>query len=306
MSPDDHGRRGVRRRALLKMMAGAAALPAQLATLPARAEGVPTKIVSLDYGLASTMLSLGVTPAAVASLADWDKWVVEPRMPAGVIDLGSSWEVNFEILTELKPDLILTTPYLDALLPKLEAVAPVLRLEIYTPEGGEILPATIAATRKLAAAIDRTGEGERYLVAADTFFAECRRRLEPLSPPPLALVNFMDARHARIYGAPGLFDNVLQKIGIENAWKEKSNYWGFQTIGIEELSRVTDRQARLIAFEPLPGDVLPKIDQSPLWRALPFARPGHFSIVPPALMFGMVNEAIRFASIITSELESGS
>lgn len=306
MSPDDHGQHGVQRRALLKMMAGAAALPAQLATLPARAEGVPTKIVSLDYGLASTMLSLGVTPAAVASLADWDRWMVEPEMPASVIDLGSSWEVNFEILTALKPDLILTTPYLDALLPKLEAVAPVLRLEIYTPEGGEILPAAIAATRKLAAAIGRTEEGERFLAEVDAFFADCRRRLEPLSPPPLALVSFMDARHARIYGAPGLFDNVLHKIGVENAWKEASNFWGFQTIGIEELSRVTDQQARLIAFEPLPGDVLPKLDQSPLWQALPFARPGHFSVVPPALMFGMVNEAIRFASIMTRELESGS
>lgn len=295
----------MQRRALLKMMVGAAALPAQMAALPARAEGMP-KIVSLDYGLASTLLSLGVTPAAVASLADWDRWMVEPEMPASVIDLGSSWEVNFEILAALKPDLILTTPYLDALLPRLETAAPVLRLEIFTPETGEILPAAIAATRKLAAAIGRAEEGERFLAGAEASFADCRRRLEPLSPPPLALVSFMDARHARIYGAPGLFDNVLRRIGVDNAWNEESNFWGYQTIGIEELSRITDPQARLIAFEPLPGDVIPKLGQSPLWQALPFARPGHFSVVPPALMFGMVNEATRFASIITRELESGS
>ncbi len=276
-----------------------------MSAVPVLANNTP-RIASLDYGLASTLLSLGVTPAAVASLADWDIWMVEPEMPPGVLDLGSPWEVNFEVLVALKPDLILATPYLDALIPKLEKIAPVLRLAIYTPEGGEILPASIAATRKLAEAIGRAEEGERYLAAAEAFFADCRRRLEPLSPPPLALINFMDARHARIYGAPGLFNDVLEKIGVENAWKERSNYWGFQAIGIEELSRIEDPRAQLIAFEPVPADVMPKLSQSPLWQALPFARPGHFSVVPAALMFGMVNEAMRLASLITSKLESGS
>nr|WP_244710710.1 ABC transporter substrate-binding protein [Rhizobium cremeum] len=282
-------------------MVGALSMPA----VPALANNTP-RIASLDYGLASTLLSLGVTPAAVASLADWDIWMVEPEMPPGVLDLGSPWEVNFEVLVALKPDLILATPYLDALIPKLEKIAPVLRLAIYTPEGGEILPASIAATRKLAEAIGRAEDGERYLAAAEAFFADCRRRLEPLSPPPLALINFMDARHARIYGAPGLFNDVLEKIGVENAWKERSNYWGFQAIGIEELSRIEDPRAQLIAFEPVPADVMPKLSQSPLWQALPFARSGHFSVVPAALMFGMVNEAMRLASLITSKLESGS
>ncbi|WP_414899905.1 ABC transporter substrate-binding protein [Rhizobium cremeum] len=291
----------LRRRTLLRAMVGALSMSA----VPVLANNTP-RIASLDYGLASTLLSLGVTPAAVASLADWDIWMVEPEMPPGVLDLGSPWEVNFEVLVALKPDLILATPYLDALIPKLEKIAPVLRLAIYTPEGGEILPASIAATRKLAEAIGRAEEGERYLAAAEAFFADCRRRLEPLSPPPLALINFMDARHARIYGAPGLFNDVLEKIGVENAWKERSNYWGFQAIGIEELSRIEDPRAQLIAFEPVPADVMPKLSQSPLWQALPFARPGHFSVVPAALMFGMVNEAMRLASLITSKLESGS
>jgi iron complex transport system substrate-binding protein len=36
---------------------------------------------------------------------------------------------------------------------------------------------------------------------------------------------------------------------------------------------------------------------------LAFARPGHLSILPPALMFGMVNEAMRFAGLLTDLLE---
>ncbi|WFU12132.1 iron-siderophore ABC transporter substrate-binding protein (plasmid) [Rhizobium sp. CB3090] len=269
---------------------------------PAFAQSAP-RIVSLDYGLVSTLLSLGIVPLAVSDLADWDKWVVEPAMPQSVVNLGSSWEVNFELLVALKPDIILTTPYLDELLPKLKQVAKVVRLEIYAPDIGPILPAAIAATRKLAAAIDREAEAEGFLQRADAFFTECRTRLAAKSLPSVALINFMDARHARIYARPGLYHNVLERIGVRNAWTEESNYWGFQTIAIEDLSRVADPDARLIAFEPVPADVLPKIKQSPLWQSLPFARPGHLSILPPALMFGMVNEALRFGRLLTDLLD---
>lgn len=298
MSPDRLAGAILARRRLLQ---GAGAMA--LLSLPVPAIADSPKIVSLDYGLASTLLSLGIVPAAVASLADWGKWVIEPAMPESVIDLGSSWEVNLEILTALKPDLILTTPYLDASLPRLQGVGKVLRLETYRPDGGAILPSVIAATRRLAAEIGREAEAVRFLAQADAFFDECRARLARRPRPSLALVNFMDARHVRIFGAPGLYDAVLTRIGLANAWTGAANYWGFEIVGIETLAQITDPDALLIAFEPVPGDVLPKLARSPLWQALPFARPGHFAVLPGALLFGMVNEAMRFARLMTARLE---
>lgn len=270
---------------------------------PSLAAVAGQRIVSLDYGLASTVLSLGLPPVGISDLADWGKWVVEPAMPQSVVDIGSSHEVDFELLMQLKPDLILTTPYLDELLPKLQPIAKVLRLEIFTPDTGPILPAAMVATRKLAAELGRETEAEQFLARSEAFFDGCRLRLAGRTVPPVVLVSFMDARHARVYSAPGLFHNALERIGVRNAWTRKSNYWGFETIGIEELSVITDPDTRLIAFDPVPPDVLPKLADSPLWLALPFSRPGHLSIVPPALMFGMVNEAMRFAGLVTDVLE---
>ncbi|MBY5905216.1 iron-siderophore ABC transporter substrate-binding protein [Rhizobium leguminosarum] len=288
---------GVTRRSLLQF-AAASVVPA-----PLFAQSIGPRIVSLDYGLASTLLSLGLPPVGISDLADWDRWVVEPPMPKSVVDIGSSFEVNLEILVTLKPDIILTTPYLDELLPKLQSVAKVVRLEVFTPDIGSILPAAIAATRKLAGELGRENEAEQFLARADAFFERCGSRLAGKNLPPVALVNFMDARHVRIYSSPGLFHNVLERIGVRNAWTRESNYWGFETIGIEDLSKITDPDARLIAFDPVPPDVLPKLAQSPLWNRLAFARPGHLSILPPALMFGMVNEAMRFAGLLTDLLE---
>jgi iron complex transport system substrate-binding protein len=270
---------------------------------PLLAKAPGQRIVSLDYGLSSTLLSLGLPPVGISDLADWGRWVVEPTMPDSVVDIGSSFEVNFEILLQLKPDIILTTPYLDEMLPRLQPYGKIVRLEIFTPDSGPILQSAIAATRKLSVEIGREREAEAFLLRSETFLDRCRQRLAGKDVPPIALVNFMDARHVRIYSSPGLFHNVLERIGVRNGWTRESNYWGFETIGIEDLSKIKDPNARLVAFDPIPPDVLSKLAESPLWDRLPFARPGHLSILPAALMFGMVNEAIRFAGLVTDLLE---
>ena len=271
-------------------------------TMEAAADPISGPIVSLDYGLASTLLALGVAPAAIASLADWDTWVVEPKMPSGVVDLGTTGEINLEVLASIKPALILTTPYLAPLRPRLEAIAPVLELTIYA-EGGEALQRSIAATRLLADAIGRRAQAEDFLARSEQFFSDCANRVKRLDPPPLALINFVDTRHARIYCGAGLYQNVMTRIGLKNAWTGPGGYWGFETIGLEQLATL-DQNLRLIAFDPLlPPNALDNLQDSPLWTSLPFVRDGRVSVLPGTLMFGMVQEAERFARILIDHLE---
>ncbi len=178
MSSENHfdGLRLSRRNALL---AAAALFAIPRAGYAGAAVSGP--IVSLDYGLASTLLALGVTPAAIASLADWDRWVVEPKMPAGVVDLGTTNEINLEILASLKPALILTTPYLAPLKPRLEAISSVMELTIYA-EGGEALQRSIEATRLLAVAIGRQQQATDFLTQSEQFFDDCASRVNKLKP----------------------------------------------------------------------------------------------------------------------------
>ncbi|TXI02562.1 MAG: iron-siderophore ABC transporter substrate-binding protein [Rhizobium sp.] len=268
----------------------------------AAAGAISGPIASLDYGLASTLLALGVTPAAIASLADWDTWVVEPRMPPGVIDLGTTSEINLEVLASVKPAMILTTPYLAPLKPQLEAISPVMELTIYA-EGGEALQRSIEATRLLADAIGRRPQADEFLARSERFFDDCAARVSKLNPPPLALINFVDNRHARIYCGSGLYQNVMTRIGLRNAWTGHGDYWGFETIGLEQLATL-DQNLRLIAFEPLlPPNVLDDLQDSPLWTSLPFVRAGRISVLPGTLMFGMVQEAERFARTLLDHLE---
>lgn len=290
-------RRTLSRRSLLTV------LPALMAGLPAQALTGP-RVVSLDYGLALTLLGLGVTPVGITELSGWDTWVVASSMPPELAELGISSEPNLEVVARLRPALILATPWLDARIPRLETVAPVLRAETFLWNGRPILEACMAATRSLGDRIGRSVEAEALLAEMEALFADCCARLAGHNSRPVVLAHFWDSRHVRISADPGLFNDVLHRLGLRNAWDQPTGAWGFQTVPVEELSRVTDPDAMLLIFDPLPAGAMEKLDRSPLWRALPITQAGRIRSLDPVLLFGMVNEAMRFASLVTEAMEA--
>jgi len=54
----------------------------------------PRRIVSLDFGLAETLLEIGVVPVGLTATDDWNDWVAEPRLPALVVNHGGTFEPN--------------------------------------------------------------------------------------------------------------------------------------------------------------------------------------------------------------------
>lgn len=258
------------------------------------------RVASLDWALAETLIVLGHKPIAIVAASDWARWVIEPPLPPGVADLGLQPEINFELLASLEPDLILTSPFVQHLEPVLEKIAETLRLSIYE-EGAAPLARQREVTMILGERLDSAEAARNFLADAEQLLDLYRARIAALDPLPVLLVNFMDARHVRVYGGSGLYQNVLDRIGLVNAWTSETNYWGYATVGIEELATVKD--LRLIAFEPIPADTRPTLQQSPLWTRLPFVEASHVSVLPPVLMFGAVPSALRFARLLVEHLE---
>ncbi|MGH6862394.1 MAG: iron-siderophore ABC transporter substrate-binding protein, partial [Phyllobacterium sp.] len=67
-------------------LVGAAGLAASLA--PMRARASTPRIVSLDYGLAQTLIELGTPPAGLIDTSGWADWTVEPPLPQDVVNIG--------------------------------------------------------------------------------------------------------------------------------------------------------------------------------------------------------------------------
>ncbi|WP_292590492.1 ABC transporter substrate-binding protein [Mesorhizobium sp.] len=266
---------------------------------PAAATSRPPRIVCLDDGLAETLLMLGVRPAAIADRKVWQEWVVEPALPPEVADVGTLLEPNLEFLQQLKPDIILGTPYLDGIKPLLERVAPVTTIGIYTDNGHPYRNA-VEATRKLAGLVGRQAEGEALIEATETSLAKVGQELAPFAARPLYVVSFMDSRNVRVYGRMSLFQDVFDRIGIRNAWTAGTNYWGFSTVGIDGLATADD--ARLAYLEPLPAGAGGTLTESPVWNAMPFVRNRSIMRLPPVLMFGALPAAARFARVLAEAM----
>lgn len=262
----------------------------------------PMRIVSMDFGLAETLIEMGRPPVAIPNPDSWTQWVVEPALPPGIINLGTDREPNLELLAALKPELIVSTPYLAGIRPLLERFAPTLTFSVYAPPAGSAYARSVAATRELAAAIGRAAEGEALIDRAQASMEDSRRALarEGLAGTPVLAVNFLDARHVRVYGAGSLFSDVMERVGLVNGWTQPSNYWGFSTVGIESLAGSAART--LIYLDPISADTLDRLAESPLWRSLPFVRAGRLVRLPPVLMFGMLPSAMRFARQLVAHL----
>ena len=231
----------------------------------------------------------------MAAVDEWAQWVAEPPLPDGVVNLGASREPNLEILQQLRPDLILTTPFLERLRPKLARVAPTERLEIHAL-GAPPWSAIVEAIRQIGRRLGAAAEAEALVAQSHEQIAAASTAVAPLRDRPLLLAAFQDARHTWVYGRNGVFDDTLSRLGLVNGWTGRTNAWGFASVGLEAVAPVRD--ARLVCIDPTPPDALALIDRSPIWRATGFSAPGRLLRLPTTLAFGMLPSATRLARLL--------
>lgn len=254
------------------------------------------KLAVLDWGWVESLLALDFKPLAVAEAPLYGDRVVTPALPTDTIDLGlRSWP-NVELLRALKPDLILAQAGYGISAERLSAIAPTLAMPLYSPARQPLLAAE-NALKEIANRIGRQEFATRYLERSYARLDTLAHNSKDYDGRPLLIIKFTDDRLVDIYGAGGLFDDVMKRIGIANAWNGKTNNWGFTTAGLEEIARYPE--ARLVIIEPgPPGSFL----QSALWNALPAVRNGRVSMIPPTWVFGAFPSAMRFAEVLRQSL----
>lgn len=256
------------------------------------------RIAVIDWGLTETLLGLGITPIAVAQTEGYRRWVQAPELPAEVVDLGLRVEPNLELLSQLKPDMILITPQFAASRPQLERVAPVHMLAIYTPEAEAYVGAQ-RVTRELAKLLDRQPEGEAMIARIDANMVRVKQRLAPQLLPPFYVMTFLDQRHVRLFGKQSIYQGVLDRVGLRNAWTGPTNYWGFSQQGIERLAE--EPGAALLYLEPMPPGTENGLAGSALWQRLPAVQEQRLYPLPPVWSFNGLMAAERFANLLDAQ-----
>ncbi|MDM5069735.1 ABC transporter substrate-binding protein [Aeromonas salmonicida] len=257
------------------------------------------RIATVDWTIAETLLALGVTPLAVGDVSAYRAWVGEPLLPADVVDIGLRAQPNRELLAELKPDRILISPLAAPLAPTLSRIAPVQSIALYDPQT-DLWQRLHEATLTIAALVNKTAEANVLLTDLNRDLEQMKQTL-PAELPPLLVVQFIDERHVRVFGRHSLFEAVMQRLGLRNAWQGETNAWGFSVASIEQFMALP--ATRLVVVDPIPVGVSERLQEPGLWQHLPLVQQAPVLHLPAVWSFGGVLAARRFATLLSEALQ---
>ena len=287
---------------LLPVFAGAASWQHEQGTLTL--DKTPERVIALNWAATEALLLLGVTPIGVADRDGYNVWVREPELPEGVANIGTRVAPSLEAIAELKPDLIVTSSEMAPAANLLERIAPTYVVSVYK-QGSRPFEKASDMLTTLGEMLNREERAKAVLNDIDQTLQTQRRRLENagLTERPVALVNFLDNRHVRVYAPNGLFQSALDALGLENAWPHTGNYWGFSVVGLEAIAPYQD--SRIVVISPtLPG-LSDTLANSPFWTYLPPVQRDQVYQIDPVWPFGGVFPVKRLATLLAEGLLAG-
>jgi len=259
----------------------------------------PPRVATVDWAQAETLIALGVPPVGLGQMDAYRTWV-GGELPDATRDIGLRVQPNMELLEQMDIDLFTLSPMYAALRDRVARVADVESVSIYY-RGGDVWSNLEAGTRELGALVGRKTAADR-LIADTTAHIERLAEQVPADTPPLLVVQFMDARHVRVFGRNSLFGAALNQLGIETAWTGETTLWGFALVPLERLAAIDD--ARVAVVEPLPVGVADTLSASVMWQHLPAVQAHDVMRLPASWGFGGLSSGERFARDVVRALNS--
>lgn len=283
---------GISRRALLTGAGAVIASPL--------AHAASKRIAIIDWAVLETALALGILPIAGTELIQCRKVIVEPAVPPGVADLGLRGSPNYELLQILRPDLILISNFYEGKRSQFERIATVKSLPVYQP-GTSPYRLAVEAALSLGEIAGIQDAAKQYVADTDAELQRAREALSGSSIRRAFVIVIGDARHLQAFGADSMFGDVMDRLGITNAWTQATRYSAAAPLSLEALATVPD--AAVIIVSPLPPEFQRTQASNALWQALPAVRRRRILIIPPVNHFGGLPSARRFARLLMAAVQ---
>ncbi|WP_156315625.1 Fe(3+)-hydroxamate ABC transporter substrate-binding protein FhuD [Kluyvera genomosp. 1] len=256
------------------------------------------RIVALEWLPVELMLALGVTPYGVADIPNYRMWVNEPVLPESVIDVGLRTEPNLELLTQMKPSMLVWSAGYG---PSPEILARIAPGRSFAFSDGKLpLAQARRSLLEMAEMLDKQAVAQRHLAEFDAYIDSLKPRFKYRGDRPLLMVSLLDPRHMLVFGPNCLFQEILDRLGVKNAWQGETNFWGSTAVGIDRLAAYKD--VDVLCFDHGNAAQMRQLEATPLWQAMPFVRANRLQIVPAVWFYGATLSAMNFARILDNAL----
>lgn len=272
--------------------------------------GTPQRVVALEWTYVEDLVALGVTPAGIADIAGYKKWVnVRTDLSDKATDVGTRQQPSLEAISKLSPDLIIGVEFRHKpVLDKLSAIAPTLLFNPYPPEGGvDQLTEMEQTFLAIADAVNKQKEAHAVLSETNEKYKAAAAKITAAKPASMdfLLVQAFSQHQApqlRVFIETGMSAKILTKLGLKNVYKGKFDAFGFNTVGVEAFTSL--QGANFFYVVQNDDNVFTnQLKDNPVWKGLAFVRENRtYALGADRWLFGGPVSAQRVADKVASLL----
>lgn len=248
------------------------------------------RVAVLEWQQVEDVLSLCVTPVAVADVAGYTLWDSAEALPDGVADVGTRGEPNLDALFATNPDLVIVEAYTadDEIIGQLAAYG----VPVLATKGADAADpiGQMKGTFELIA--QATGRQERAEVVVDEFTAALAQAKTAVAGTDAAGQKFVyfdgwvqgGNVSIRPFGQGSLVGELGEELGLVNAWTgEVDPAYGLGQTDIEGMVAVGDGLLFSTGTKDPDSDVMAELAKNPIWTSLPAVSGGRAYAFPAGI-----------------------
>lgn len=251
-------------------------------------DGPAERVAVLEWQQVEDVLTLCMTPAAVADVEGYSTWVTAEELPEGVQDVGSRNEPNLDALFAADPDLVIMEAYTpeDEIIGQLEGFGvPVLATR--GADTADPVQNMLDTFRLIAEATGRTERADEVVAEFEAGLADAQEAVADVELPSTDFVyldGYVEGGNValRPFGQGSLVGELGEALGLTNAWTgEVDEAYGLGQTDIEGMTAVGDAMILHTGTEdPAGEDVMAALEANPIWGSLPAVVEGRVHAFP--------------------------
>jgi ferric hydroxamate transport system substrate-binding protein len=248
------------------------------------------RVAVLEWQQTEDVLTLCLTPVAVADAEGYATWNTAEELPEGVTDVGTRGEPNLETLFGTNPDLVIVEAYTaeDEIIKQLEEYD----VPVLATKGADAADPVQNMLDTFELVAEATGREERADVVVDDFNASLEDAREQVAEADIATDEFVyfdgwiqgGNVAIRPFGQGSLMGELGEELGLTNAWKgEVDPAYGLGQTDIEGMSALGDATFFYTGTTDPAGDVNAELAKNRVWKQIPAVEDGRSYAFPEGI-----------------------
>jgi len=245
------------------------------------------RVAVLEWQQTEDLLSLCVSPVAVADAEGFSLWSSAEELPEGVEDVGTRGEPNLEALLATDPDLVVVEAYTpnDEIIKQLEEYD----VPVLATKGADAADPVQNMLDTFHLIAQATGREERADVVEEDFRETLAEGKEEIAEADLETEEFIyfdgwiqgGNVAIRPFGQGSLIGELGEELGLVNAWEgEVDPAYGLGQTDIEGMTELGDAMFFYTGTPDPAGDVNAELSKNKVWQSIPAVEDGRAYAFP--------------------------